>query len=87
MKNIICINKCDLADRRQVPFDDIKRLGENYNAPYFEASAKEGIKVNECFTELAQSINDDFVAPDSTDSSKLDKSISSNKKDKKNCAC
>ena len=85
---VIVGNKCDLEDKRQVPFEDLKRLGENYNAPYFEASAKMEINVNECFSVLANNINDAFQPPETQPtSSKLTKKKSSKKKDDKNCNC
>lgn len=84
-KYVIVGNKSDLEDARQVEYSELQELGENYNAAYFETSAKKNINVIEAFTELATAINHDYVSP-------VDKNAAlENKEDekpkKKKCHC
>ena len=44
---MLCGNKIDLADARQVSEAEGKQMAENYKIKYFEASAKENIGLTE----------------------------------------
>ncbi len=48
-------NKCD-REERKIPFDDGKKLSEEYNMKFFETSAKTNYNVNETFTFLTREI-------------------------------
>lgn len=47
-------NKCDMAAQRKVSQQEAQDLAKTYNAGYIEASAKEGINVNESFEMLVR---------------------------------
>ena len=56
-KNVVKIlvgNKCDLAGERQVTEQQGRAKASQYGLPYFECSAKSGIGVDECFSELIE---------------------------------
>ena len=54
--SIICANRCDLIDKREVTTDELKSLGLEYNMKVFEISAKTGENVNKAFEELIELI-------------------------------
>lgn len=47
-------NKCDLSDSRTVSESSIRTLVNKWNVPYFEASAKQDLNVEESFFELVR---------------------------------
>ena len=47
-------NKCDDKENIEVSPEDIDKLKKNYNIPYFETSAKEGINVQNMFEYLTK---------------------------------
>ena len=49
-------NKCDKEDERQVPKDEAKKLATESGLMHFEASAKEGIRVQAIFLEIARKL-------------------------------
>jgi len=53
---IIIGNKCDLEDSRQVTYNEGSSLAKSFGCPFFEASAKERINVEESFFELVKII-------------------------------
>ncbi len=58
-KNICAIiigNKCDLADSRQVTFEEGKALADHYNVKFYETSAKNGLNIENLFTELTEDV-------------------------------
>ena len=55
---VICGNKCDLENQRQVPRKDGEKLAEEYKCPFFETSAKDKICNTEPFFECARLIRD-----------------------------
>ena len=55
-KIILVGNKCDLANERQVSFEEGENFSKKYNIKFFEASAKDGTNVNELFFYLANEI-------------------------------
>ncbi|KAL9647146.1 hypothetical protein ABK040_004862 [Willaertia magna] len=50
-------NKSDLESERTVPTSQGQSFAENLKIPFFEASAKTGSNVKECFRELVQITN------------------------------
>ncbi|EDQ87607.1 uncharacterized protein MONBRDRAFT_9855 [Monosiga brevicollis MX1] len=53
---IICGNKCDLEDKREVSTEEAKALAKQYGVPFLETSAKRRIKVDEAFYDLVREI-------------------------------
>jgi len=53
---IIVATKCDVADKRVIPQDEIARCAKNTGCPVFEASAKEGTSVDQVFNALCDLI-------------------------------
>jgi len=53
---VVCGNKCDLEDQRQVPTSEGREKAEEWNASFFETSAKEQIQNEECFFECVRLI-------------------------------
>ena len=49
---VIVGNKIDLAEQREVPYEQGKALADKYNLPYFETSALKGTGVKEAFDAL-----------------------------------
>ena len=49
-------NKCDREDDRQVPKEEAKKLAAESGLMQFEASAKEGIRVQAVFMEIARKL-------------------------------
>ena len=54
--SIICGNKIDLKDKREVKFDALKEYGLKQEIPFIEASAKTGDKIDEAFKMIAEQI-------------------------------
>jgi len=51
-------NKSDLADNRQVPYEDAEKMAQNLGISVFETSAKDATNVDEAFSYVAkQAIN------------------------------
>ena len=48
-KLILVGNKCDLANERQVSYEEGEKKASDYNIKFFESSAKEGTNVKEFF--------------------------------------
>ena len=63
-KNVVIFlagNKADLPEEsRAVQKEDGQKMAEEYNIPFQETSAKEGINVNETFQELVEKIDEVF---------------------------
>ena len=55
-KAIICGNKIDLEEKREVKFEALKGLGLKSNLEVLETSAKNGINIKEAFERLADLI-------------------------------
>ena len=53
---VVCGNKCDLADRREVPSDEGRAWAEQAGAKFFETSAKEVVNITEAFCEVVREI-------------------------------
>ena len=63
-KNVVIFlagNKADLPEEsRAVQKEDGQKMAEEYNIPFQETSAKEGININETFQELVEKIDGVF---------------------------
>ena len=53
---IIVGNKCDLEKGRQVSNEEGEELAKTLNCPFFETSAKQGIRVTDAFHQLVREI-------------------------------
>ena len=53
---ILCGNKCDLENERQVSRVEGEDLAKSFKAPFFEASAKNRLNVDELFFNLVKEI-------------------------------
>ena len=53
---ILAGNKADLADRRQVSFEEGQEYAQKMNLLYFETSAKSGANIKTLFNELAKKL-------------------------------
>jgi Ras-related protein Rab-8A len=57
VKRILVCNKCDVPDaERAVSKEKGEALAAKYGIPYFEASAKENLNVNEAFLKITRDI-------------------------------
>ena len=54
---VLCGNKCDAINDRQVSKSEGEDLAKTYNCPYFETSAKTRINIEEIFYELIREID------------------------------
>ena len=52
IKGLIIGNKIDLEEERKISLEDLEEIGQKYNKPFIETSAKTGANVNECFEVL-----------------------------------
>eukprot|EP01123_Difflugia_compressa_P004288 TRINITY_DN15669_c0_g1_i1.p1 TRINITY_DN15669_c0_g1~~TRINITY_DN15669_c0_g1_i1.p1 ORF type:complete len:121 (+),score=22.53 TRINITY_DN15669_c0_g1_i1:111-473(+) len=57
---VICGNKCDLENERQISKDDGKRLGRCWGCPFYETSARERINIENVFFDLVREIRKDI---------------------------
>lgn len=53
---VVCGNKCDLAEDRQVTKAEGEELARSFGVPFFETSALSRINVDEAFFELVREI-------------------------------
>ncbi len=51
---VMCANKIDLEDQRKISQKEGKELAKKYGIAYYEASAKMGKGINECFEALLE---------------------------------
>ena len=75
-------NKIDKKDQIKIKTEDAKKLAEEFNIPFFEASAKSGENVDEIFKALYKKISEVYVDIQQEGGTKLSKK---NKKSKKCC--
>jgi small GTP-binding protein len=57
---ILVGNKCDLANDRQVPFEEAEKFSKTFNMQFFETSAKMNINVDKIFDELMNAAIEKF---------------------------
>jgi len=55
-EKIICANRCDLEEKREIPKEEIEKYGISQNMEVFETSAKTGKNINEAFQRLVELI-------------------------------
>jgi len=53
---VLCGNKCDLNDQREVETSKGQAIAKKWNAPFFETSAKMKINNVACFYEIVRQI-------------------------------
>ncbi len=53
---ILLANKVDLTDIRKITADQSQAIANEFNASYFETSAKDGTQVNEAFEKISDLI-------------------------------
>lgn len=53
---VLVSNKTDLETMREVPVDEGRRIAQDLGVPYFEASARDQIGVEEPFHQLVRDI-------------------------------
>jgi len=53
---VVVGNKCDMADRRAVSYEEAKELTESLNIEYVECSAKDNLNVHDAFHSLTKRI-------------------------------
>ena len=82
-KLILVGNKCDLANERQVSYEEGEKKASNYNIKFFESSAKDGTNVNELFFYLANEIYQDEKTKEKDNKKSL--KLKAKKKEKKGC--
>ena len=63
-------NKID-AEKRVVSPKEGMQLGKDINYPFYEASAKEGINVNECFDNIIKQIDKNYGNSPENDTNQL----------------
>ena len=75
-------NKIDKKDQIKIKTEDAEKLAEEFNIPFFEASAKSGENVDEIFKALYKKISEVYVDIQQEGGTKLSKK---KKKSKKCC--
>lgn len=53
---VVCGNKCDLEDQREVTIEQIDNIGKTFGCPTFLTSAKQRVNVDECFAGVVREI-------------------------------
>jgi len=85
---VLCGCKCDLPESsRQVSVAEAEALAEQFSTPYFEASAKQNINVNEMFMALATTIKRRKMAASGPAARDSNVALSGQSSDKKNGGC
>ena len=74
-------NKIDDKESREVKAEEGMKLAKDLNYPYYEASAKEGINIEECFSGLIKQIAQNYGSMPEIDSKQLE----NKKKESKGC--
>lgn len=81
---IICANKCDLNETREVPAEDGEHFAEKINSKFYEVSAKSGYNVATVFDEIARLT---YEASKDEDNEEHGQSLKSVKTKKKGGCC
>ena len=58
---ILVGNKIDCEEKREVTTEEGKRLADSNELPFYEASAKDSINVDECFQDLIEKIHENYL--------------------------
>ena len=74
-------NKVDDKENREISADEGMKLAKENGYPYYEASAKEGINIEECFGDIIKQIAENYGNPEENESRKLE----NKKKENKGC--
>mmetsp|Transcript_19825 Transcript_19825/g.22133 ORF Transcript_19825/g.22133 Transcript_19825/m.22133 type:complete len:205 (+) Transcript_19825:2-616(+) len=90
VSRILCGNKSDLEDSRQVSTDEGKELADTYNIRFIESSAKDNANVEEAFTLMTKEIKSRVVhteakKPTQTTGKRLSTQTKNVKKKKDGC--
>lgn len=56
MIRVLVGNKSDLAEKREVSFEEGQELARFYGIQFLETSAKETINISECFLTMAKTV-------------------------------
>ncbi len=59
---VLCGNKCDLQDERQVPKVEGEDLARDFKSPFFETSAKLRLNVDEIFFNIVREIKKFYLS-------------------------
>eukprot|EP01083_Nonionella_stella_P084985 235349_1 len=90
---VIIGNKCDMMDDRVVPSDKGKALALEYNAPFYETSAKNNINVTKVFVDIARTVIKQHFSDDTEEMARQKNKGNvkfgdkRNENNGKNCAC
>lgn len=70
---VLCGNKCDLVNDREVQTSEGEELAAQWGCPFFETSAKEKINNEECFFQVVREIRkmEKKTAPPTTQRKKM----------------
>lgn len=55
-------NKCDLESKREIEFEEGKKLAENLGMDFMETSAKETIKIEDAFVKMTKEVLENMKA-------------------------
>ena len=56
MLRVLIGNKADMAEKREVSFEEGQELANFYGIPFLEASAKDTVNINETFLTIAKNV-------------------------------
>lgn len=55
---VLAANKCDLTEERKISRETLENFANEKDIPFYEVSAKDGININDMFTNLAKYLLD-----------------------------
>lgn len=82
VSRILCGNKSDMEESRQVSTDEGKELADQYNIRFMETSAKESANVEEAFTLMTKEIKSRVVHTEARKPTQTGKKLSGQKSQK-----
>jgi len=80
---LIVVNKCDLEETREIRKDEVQCLAKEWNADFFETSAKDGINVDEAFDYIINKIYNTTYKK--SEGFKIDETANEDNQSKNNC--